>query len=168
MPLRGMGGVVAQGVGEGTGRGFDGRGDDRLGGPWSRSEKTKEVLWSGGMLRGGGLGRGDEPLGACQERVVGRVVHVDWVRCSRERMGAGVMKVKDETKNGGDNLDVSMCIFRDMLSRDRLVTREMSDRPLESLREHLQIGRDCLIYHDSCVVLSFPPGPCPILRLLLN
>ena len=74
MPLRGMGGVVAHG--EGGVRVVVGRGGDGVGAP--RSEKTKEILWSDGMLRGAEIGRGGDPLGACQERLVGRVVHVIW------------------------------------------------------------------------------------------
>ena len=102
-PRRGRRGVVDQGIGEG--RGVVGRGGDRLCGP--RSEKTKEVLLRDGLLRGGGIGvegfdrvllelmiatalredpragRGGETLKACQEGLVGRGVHVDFVRCSR-------------------------------------------------------------------------------------
>ena len=78
MPLHGMGGVVAQGAGEGGGRGVVGRGGDRLGGP--RSEKTKQVLLRDGLLRGGGIRRGGETLKACQKGLVGRGLHVDLVR----------------------------------------------------------------------------------------
>jgi len=45
-----------------------------------RTPETMGVLIRQDMLRGGGLGRGRRPLGACRERLVGRVVRVDMLR----------------------------------------------------------------------------------------
>ena len=72
MPRLGRHGHGGHGGREVLGCGPVGRGDDRLVGP--RCEKNEE-LGRRGMLQGGGLGRGVEPLGACPDRAGGRAGH---------------------------------------------------------------------------------------------